>query len=73
VTFAIFGQIRKKKKPSVSKENIQHFKKLNFSIFSTFVGYSFCPPGSGYGSTDLIGSETLVKNADRAFAVFLVS
>jgi hypothetical protein len=44
------------------KENIQHFKTLNFLVFSTFG--SFCLPGSGYGSTDLIesgsGSETLV-------------
>ncbi len=29
-----------------TKENIQHFKKLNLSIF---VGH-FCPPGSGSGS-----------------------
>ncbi len=36
-----------------SKDNIQHLKTLNFLIF--FLGHS-CPPGSGYGSTDLIES-----------------
>ncbi len=46
-----------KKRPSCrrslqhSKENLQHFKTLNFWIFSVFVGH-FCPPASGYGSTE---------------------
>ncbi len=31
-----------------SKENIQHFKKLNLLTFSGFVDH-FCPPGSGSG------------------------
>jgi hypothetical protein len=30
-----------------SKENIQHYKKLNLLTFSIFVGH-FCPPGSGF-------------------------
>jgi len=45
-----------------SKENIQHFKTLNFITFFYFWG-SFCPTGSRSGFTDLIesgsGSETL--------------
>ncbi len=40
-----------------SKENIQHFKKWTFKLFSLFVGH-FCPPGSGsgYGSRDPVES-----------------
>ncbi len=41
----------------LSKENIQHSKTWNFFIFFYFCGsFSFCPPGSGYGSSDLIES-----------------
>jgi hypothetical protein len=40
-----------------SNENIQHFKKCNYELFSILVG-QFCPPGSGfgYGSRDHIES-----------------
>jgi hypothetical protein len=31
-----------------SKENVQHFKKIIFLLFSIFVGH-FCLPGSGSG------------------------
>jgi hypothetical protein len=36
-----------------SKENIQHFKKLNLFTFSMFLG-NICPPGSGSGLQILI-------------------
>ena len=36
----------------LSKEAIQHFKTCTLKKNSTFVRH-FCPPGSGYGSTDL--------------------
>ncbi len=53
------GRPSYKRSLQLSKENIQHVKKLNFLIFSTSVGY-FCPPGTGSGSADLIksGSNT---------------
>jgi hypothetical protein len=52
------------KKPSELKREhpaLQNIKFLNFVFI--FVGH-FCPPGSGYGSTDLIesGYETQVKS-----------
>ncbi len=52
---------RLQKKPSTNKREhpaVQNMKFLNFFLF--FVGHC-CPPGSEYGSTDLIksGPETL--------------
>jgi hypothetical protein len=46
-------KLRRRLQPS--KENIQQFKTGNFLIFSIIMG-NFCPPGSGYGSTDLMES-----------------
>ncbi len=56
-----------------SKGNIKHFKTWNFLIFSIFVGH-ICPPGSGYGSNDMIesGSETLEKFLYICLVVFRI-
>ncbi len=44
-----------------SKENIQHFKTLNFFLFFSFCG-SFCPPGSGSGSTDFPDRKHCIRD-----------
>jgi hypothetical protein len=45
-----------------SKENIQHFKKLNF-IIKIFIGVGhFCPPGYGFRDPIESGSTKLFQN-----------